>query len=282
MCQQPLTIRNPKFSTHAGNHKQFNTVPCGKCDICKKSRLNSWIFRLKKELEISSTPLFLTLTYNDENIKYGYKGSPTLYKRDLQLFYKRLRFNLSKLGISKPIKYYSVGEYGKKFGRPHYHAILLNCDNISIISESWNLGFVGVSKLTEKRMYYTLKYISKSPTILKPDQLKEFSLMSKKIGSNYLTLAIKNYHREEVTLRSYITTKEGFKMPIPKYYKNHLFDDEMLQQLTSFLQHRAEYYMEDMAYKISRQTSKPYNIVLKNLEISKLNFKLCKTSDGVL
>ncbi len=59
---------------------------------------------------------FVTLTYNNEN--WPYKGQVS--GRDTQLWIKRLRKKFS----ARKIRYYAVGEYGDKNGRPHYHFIL--------------------------------------------------------------------------------------------------------------------------------------------------------------
>ena len=66
-------------------------VPCGKCPECVKAKYYSWLFRLDKELERSDNPLFVTLTMRDEHITWTNQGNQTLCKRDLQLFFKRLR-----------------------------------------------------------------------------------------------------------------------------------------------------------------------------------------------
>jgi len=81
-------------------------VPCGKCPPCMKRRTSGWSFRLVKEGDVSSTALFVTLTYNTENVPLSMKGYMTLKKDDIQKYFKRLR----KLTHNK-LKYFVVGEY---------------------------------------------------------------------------------------------------------------------------------------------------------------------------
>jgi len=54
----------------------------------------------------------------------------SLSKKDFQLYMRRLRFD-----AGKGLKYYVCGEYGTKSNRPHYHAIIFNCDLKHIIGE---------------------------------------------------------------------------------------------------------------------------------------------------
>lgn len=58
----------------------------------------------------------ITLTYSDEHLPRD-----GVQKRDLQLFFKRLRKDHS-------VRYFACGEYGDRFSRPHYHALLFGCD----------------------------------------------------------------------------------------------------------------------------------------------------------
>nr|CAI9752411.1 replication initiation protein [Microvirus sp.] len=64
--------------------------------------------------------IFVTLTYNDAHLPRNSSGTPTLDKRDYQLFFKRLRKQCS----GKKIRYVLSGEYGSRTYRPHYHAII--------------------------------------------------------------------------------------------------------------------------------------------------------------
>ncbi len=71
----------------------------------------------------------MTLTYDDEHLPINdyvdsdgvIHGKPTLRKRDVQLFLKRLRKNYK---YDNHIKYFCCGEYGGKTFRPHYHLII--------------------------------------------------------------------------------------------------------------------------------------------------------------
>lgn len=173
MCISTISIRS-KHQRMDGTFV-FN-VPCGVCPECVKAKLSAWLFRLGKELEISSNPLFITLTYDEDNVPIK-DGKKTLCKKDVQDFMKRLRKAYAKES-SKKIRYYFVGEYGTKSGRPHYHAIMFNLDNPQLISQNWKKGFTYSPPLKNGGFKYVLKYISKPKTRKKDDvRLKEFSLI---------------------------------------------------------------------------------------------------------
>lgn len=89
--------------------KQCMFVPCGCCLGCRVAHAREWSLRLLHELGYWDSAVFLTLTYSDENCPLS------LSKRELQLFWKRLR----KAIAPRKIKYFSCGEYGDLYGRPH-------------------------------------------------------------------------------------------------------------------------------------------------------------------
>lgn len=201
-------------------------VPCGRCPKCKIRKVNDWVFRLQQEERTSISSCFLTLTYNTDSVPISPNGFMTLDKSDYQKFMKRLRKNHD----GPPIKYYACGEYGSKTLRPHYHAILFNCDNPSSIEAAWTLhgepiGNIHCGTVSTDSIAYTLKYISKPgriPLHRRDDRTKEFSLMSKNLGKNYLSDAIKTYHRNHpYDLR---VQKGEHKIAMPKYYRQKIWD----------------------------------------------------------
>lgn len=98
----------------------FQPVPCGHCADCRADYAREWSNRCLLELDDNGGfGCFLTLTYNDFNLPLDDDG-PTLRKRDLQLFMKRLRWSFS----DKRIRFFACGEYGSHTQRPHYHVIL--------------------------------------------------------------------------------------------------------------------------------------------------------------
>lgn len=207
------------------NGQRLN-LPCGKCFACRSKRASGWSFRLIKEAERSSSALFVTLTYDPEKAPTTENGFMTLWKGDVQKFFKRLR----KLNKNK-LKYYAVGEYGGKTMRPHYHIILFNAD-IETIDRAWKLddkeiGYVHIGEVTPASVGYTLKYISKIgkiPLFDRDDRVPEFSLMSKGLGSNYLTENMINYHRNDLLNRMHITIEDGKKLALPRYYKEKIYE----------------------------------------------------------
>lgn len=90
-------------------------LPCGQCIGCRKEKARQWAVRIMHEAQMHPSSCFVTLTYDDEHRRDDHE----LSKRDLQLFWKRLR---KQLGVR--IKYFACGEYGERSGREHYHAII--------------------------------------------------------------------------------------------------------------------------------------------------------------
>ena len=106
-------------------------LPCNHCIGCRLDYSRRWADRMMLELDHSKKAIFVTLTYNNRHIPFtevdydgqlSEFGAFTLDKRDLQLFFKRLRKRFS----DKEIRYYAAGEYGstERGERPHYHAII--------------------------------------------------------------------------------------------------------------------------------------------------------------
>lgn len=165
MCANPLILSN-KMAKYGGN-KYTTPVPCGRCPICVKNKINAWSFRLEQQLKVSKNPLFVTLTYNEQKVPYTQYGEQNLLKRDVQLFLKRLRYDLSKKYPKPPkLVYYACGEYGSRTHRPHYHILLFNLpfDDIYLIQKTWDNGFTKTLPLKTGGIPYVLKYMSKQKT----------------------------------------------------------------------------------------------------------------------
>lgn len=187
--------------------------PCGKCPECRLRRASDWGFRLMEEDKKSTSSLFITLTYDTKFVHRSKNGFLTLDKRDVQLFFKRLRKAHSE--SSCKIRYYAVGEYGGRSRRPHYHVIAFGAD-ISKVQPAWQLGAVHYGTVSLASVCYTLKYITKSRTVPRhknDDRLPEFSLMSKDWGSHTLPInvldGIRQISQDESTAFSPEVLKSG-------------------------------------------------------------------------
>jgi len=203
-------------------------VPCGKCPTCKARRVNTWVFRLMEQEKISTSAHFITLTYDTNHIPISPNGFKTLRKSDFQDYMKRLR----KLDPLRTLKYYVAGEYGSKTSRPHYHAIIFNVSDSQHFFDAWSingssLGSVHVGSVSSDSVAYTMKYIDKAnfrTQHSRDDRVPEFSLMSKGLGSSYLSQSIVDYHKADLS-RMYVTKQSGHKLPMPRYYRNKIFTD---------------------------------------------------------
>lgn len=205
-------------------------VPCGKCPECLRRRQSSWVFRLKEELKVSTSAVFLTLTYMDDWIPTSFNGNQTLDKTDWQKFMKRLRKKLGKNGPK--LKYYTCGEYGSRTQRPHLHAILFNLPQEYLsspipLTAIWNMGIVSVDECNMATITYVTKYMMKGrfePQDELDDREPEFALMSKKLGLSHLTPAMIKYYREN--FQTYVNMPGGVKQSMPRYFRERIFNKD--------------------------------------------------------
>lgn len=208
--------------------KDGQICPCGKCPECYWRRASGWIFRLQQEEKISTSSAFITLTYADTHLLYTPTGRQTISKRHLQLFIKKLR----KCNTNQ-IRYYGVGEYGGRTYRPHYHLILFNAD-LTTIQDSWAFGSVNYGNVTVNSIAYSLKYLSKSQRIgihYMDDRQRNFSLMSKGLGKNYLSRTIMTHHAKSMSSGAFLLLEDGKKVSLPRYYKLKIFSHEQQEKL---------------------------------------------------
>lgn len=223
---------------------EMMAFPCGKCEPCLKSRISGWSFRLLKEEEQSSSSFFLTLTYQKIPLE---NGQPTLIKKDVQDYMKRLRKSHEK--THRTLKYYTCGEYGSKFGRPHYHQLLFNADEDKI-QKAWTHGYVHFGDVSNSSVGYCLKYMMKMVDKKRPYGIQpEFQITSKGLGISYLTEQMMQWHWADLLNRCYIQHNGGEKFVLPRYYKKKLYTGEELRRIGVLQQSQAD--VNSIAHQIA-------------------------------
>lgn len=236
MCLMPIQLKKETIKQKIADTYHMQQVPCGKCLECKKRRVNSWYVRLKSQLDDCDNAYMVTFTYDDENIPYSDNGLMSLNYRDFQLFMKKYR----KKNENSKVRYFVAGEYGSNTYRPHYHAIMYNIDCISIM-ETWSHGFVHFGNVTDASLYYTLKYVTKSTFKSvddDDDRQPEKALMSKGLGLNFLTDKMVKYYHDDPARG--VTLLGNKKLPLPRYYRDKIFDDSQKKIRNKLLDKHAE------------------------------------------
>lgn len=193
-CTNPKMIVDNKFKNF--NQKILEQVPnsflipCGYCFSCKLRKAKEWSAKCVLEAQEHKYNYFLTLTYEDSNLKFAdnnlvdltgeIRTEPTLVKKDLQDFIKRLRKkHYTQYKKWNTLKYLACGEYGEITKRPHYHMILFsdypipdlvqykrnfNEDMLytsEYMNKIWKLGYVVVSEFSPATAGYVARYTIK-------------------------------------------------------------------------------------------------------------------------
>lgn len=201
-------------------------VPCGKCYNCRNRKVDEWVYRLMTEEKHSTSSYYITLTYDSDNVPINEQGQLTLNKKHVQRFIRNLRKKQRK--NPNTIKYYCRGEYGGFKERPHYHLIMFNIDKAQNIIDTWTKGHVYFGNVVNNTIAYTTAYLDKEGIIPKfagDMRSKEFYLMSKGLGNQYLNETNRKYHSEDIT-RNYITKEGNHKIALPRYYRDKLYTKE--------------------------------------------------------
>lgn len=251
-CTQPLTAWRGRVLSSNGKRKMvFNAkyahpplanmpikLACGQCPGCKLERSRQWAIRCVHEASLHTANTFITLTYDDQHLP----PNGSLQMPDFQDFMKRLRWE----NKPKKIRFYHCGEYGEKFGRPHYHAILFNhefTDQIfetknngvpvyqsKSLTDTWGLGRTQVGTVTFQSAAYVARYIMKKINGEKALQWYEnFDPQTgeqlENLAPEYTTMSLKkglglewlNKYASDVYPCDFVII-DGKKMRPPKYY----------------------------------------------------------------
>lgn len=170
---------------------EFVKIPCGRCIGCRLDYSRSWADRCLLEAQYHKHNYFLTLTYNDDNLR---RVDPcgnfyaTLCKSDMQKFFKSLRKELKKRNDDRQqssvscdsdsgddFRYFGCGEYGTETYRPHYHVIAFGLEIPDLkfykktsqgfnlytsewLNDIWKRGYVVVGELSWSTVAYTARY----------------------------------------------------------------------------------------------------------------------------
>lgn len=293
----------PYDSIEVDDKHEVFTVPCGHCAGCRKARSEEWTNRLLMESLYHDQTYFVTLTYDDEHIKWcdytkpstgeffpkelKYQG--TLVKKDLQDFHKRLRNEFP----NDHYRYYFAGEYGGKTLRPHYHGILfgLHLDEseffpfgksetgepyfvCSRIQNVWSQGFISIEPANVYTFRYVTNYVMKKLGAHPDDYyvnqglVPPFSVMSRKpgIGAQYLLDHPDIMWNDNIVIS---TGKGASTFKPPRYFKKSfqaLFPDDYEQ-----LSKRHIKASEDRIYALERASDLDYLSQLKVKEESLRN-----------
>lgn len=242
-------------------------VPCKKCPPCRMASRYAWAFRLYQETKVHTNTLFVTLTYNNENVPNKVYDSThlhryrchnnfmTLSKQDTSLFIKNIQKQVKRIGGKTALfRYYLIGEYGDKDqslghnkDRPHYHALLFIPNNVTkeqaidIVNNCWSYGGAVIEDVSDANINYLGKH-----------QLKEslgncyqqkfapiFSKMSRYnggLGINYLSESVKRFHLSSKEKNSYVISF-GYRQPLPSFYRKLIWTENLTEsEMTDLIQ----------------------------------------------
>lgn len=143
-----MTCRHPLRVVHDG---LVSDVRCGQCMPCRIRRKQAWLGRLLLEHKQHGVGRFITLTYEDAPAELDYA--------DFQDFMKRYRHHYGEC------RYFAVGEYGKKSGRGHWHAIVFGHEfegkYIWKDNKAWNKGYSYDGQAETASIGYVAGYCTK-------------------------------------------------------------------------------------------------------------------------
>ncbi|AXL15428.1 replication initiator protein [Microviridae sp.] len=265
-CRSPLTgYRTPDgkltFGERSNSLGRFGliTLRCGVCRDCRLHHAREWAIRCYHETAMHDRNCWLTLTFETDPV--------TISKRDLQIFFKRLR------NAGKRFRYFACGEYGDKLSRPHYHVCLFGTDfpdaypwkrskggllsRSPTLERAWTWGHALIAPLTLESAGYTARYtMKKIKGDLADEHYKreyngnvidvhpEFQLQSRGLGLEWIQ---KNFR--EVFPRDHVIYK-GKECPVPRFYVKWLEANE--PKMFEELQVQRKIYYDELEYETGK------------------------------
>jgi len=208
-------------------------LPCGKCIGCKLERARQWSVRICHEASLYDSSFFVTLDYDPQGEESPENtGNWGLQYPHFQKFMRRARKAEDVRVAGGPLRFFVSGEYGRKYGRPHWHAILFNLalpDKVrwqngkfqsSRLEELWSHGRCDIGAVTARSAAYVAgytlekvsqqEYISREGEVVRPP----FVSMSLKpgIGAQWYAQYLSDLFPHDFAVQ------EGKKFKVPRYY----------------------------------------------------------------
>lgn len=175
----------------------FN-LPCGTCVGCRLERARQWAMRCMDEASLHKENSFVTLTFSPKNLVWNRSLNVDVFQK----FMKRLR----KSQGDKLIRYFHCGEYGSKFGRPHYHALLFGMGfpdrrffkttssgekiyTSNLLEQVWGLGYASVGDVTFGSAAYVARYhLKKVGSVVSDDHYTDLKT-GEMLSPEYVTMS---------------------------------------------------------------------------------------------
>jgi hypothetical protein len=265
------------FNPKDGYRDQWIPIPCGKCIGCTIKKARSWAVRCSHESLLHNDNYFITLTYNDDALPAG----RSLVKKDFQEFMYRVRYY-----YGEGVRYFYCGEYGSKFGRPHFHACMFNFPLYDLrpapTRKSGNLmtskyleetlwqgqGFVSVAPFSYSTARYVSHYVTKkyvkdgTQKLDYGDRLPEYGDMSRRpgIGRGYYDLYKKEIYRDDILV------VDGKEVGKPPRYYDSLYEKEFPKEFKSVKRSRRRFAVENADDATWERLRVREKVMLLNLE----------------
>lgn len=280
-------------------------LPCGRCIECRLAYSRMWADRLMCEAEAYPDELkwFITLTYEDMYLPISTTCDddgeiheiPTLVRKDIVNFVKRLRKNLWTLyrEDAPHLKYYYCGEYGSHGARPHFHIIVFGLPLTDLqpieltrsgfpqwqsdfIDKAWQYkGRATVSNVNWDTCAYVARYVLKKPHGDARQVYEKYQITPEFVGmSRRPAIAREWYEAHKDKLYEFdslwISTPDGGRPIRSNRYFDSLYDmdPKCSVRLKRLKEKRATYRKQSEVNKL-RQTSMEKFAFLESQEQAK-------------
>lgn len=269
MCLYPKLMLNKKYQANKKNggnipplvdkRAMFVAVGCGRCIECMKQNARHWQIRLYEEIKNEKDWHFITLTFDEQSYDKlkdeidwddGYRSQNEIATLAVRRWLERVR----KM-TGKSIRHWIVTELGNEnTERIHMHG-LVKSKIIDKVMDRWTYGRTDVGyKVDNQTINYITKYISKMDE--KHKDYKAKILTSAGIGRKFLDTGRADIARKKDQYRN----EQGYKMGLPLYYRNKLFDDEEREKLWMEMLDKEVRYVRGEKVDISQGEEEYYKL----------------------
>ena len=185
------------------------------------------------------------LNWFDDSGQGFIKRLRSIAKRDKDV--KREHF-LHGLNKNDKLVFFLVGEYGERFGRPHFHAIVYNCC-IAHVKDAWPFGEVHYKPATSEMIAYCTKYMDKWKD-KKQDWRKpsEFNLQSQGIGISFVERMM-NFYKANLDV-NFLINRNGVKVPLPRYYRYKMLNEQEIDEQILYISGELKRLKDDEIRKV--------------------------------